>query len=62
MSFQNLFKSWESQNVLAYEVFFGTETKKKKKKNKKNPNKTTLNLSFHWLSPCANVNLHQPFP
>ena len=62
MSFQNLFKSWESQNVLAYEVFFGTETKKKKKQNKKNPNKTTLNLSFHWLSPCANVNLHQPFP
>ena len=34
MSFQNLFKSWESQNVLAYEVFFGTETKKKKKKKK----------------------------
>lgn len=32
MSFQNLFKSWESQNVLAYEVFFGTETKKKKPK------------------------------
>lgn len=34
MSFQNLFKSWESQNVLAYEVFFGTETKKKKTKTK----------------------------
>lgn len=54
MSFQNLFKSWESQNVLVYEVFFGTETKKK--------NKTTLNLSFQQLGPCANVNLHQPFP
>ena len=40
MSFQNLFKSWESQNVLAYEVFFGTETKKKKKnKTKKNQTK-----------------------
>lgn len=33
MSFQNLFKSWESQNVLVYEVFFGTETKKKQKNN-----------------------------
>lgn len=56
MSFQNLFKSWESQNVLVYEVFFGAEPPPPKKK------KPTLNLSFQQLGPCANVNLHQPFP
>lgn len=33
VSLQNLFKSWESQNMLAYEIFQGIETKKKKKKN-----------------------------
>ena len=28
----------------------------------KKKKKTTLNLSFQQLGPCANVNLHQPFP
>lgn len=56
MSFQNLFKSWESQNVLVYEVFWNWNQKKKQKNN------LTLNLSFQQLGPCANANLHQPFP
>lgn len=56
VSLQNLFKSWESQNMLAYEIFQGIETKKKKKK------RTTLNLNFQQLSPCAKVNLQWALP
>lgn len=43
--------------MLAYEIFLFLQLKPKKKKKG-----TTLNLSFHQFSPCANVNLHQPSP
>ena len=45
MSFQNLFKSWESQNVLAYEVFLNWNKKKKKTKQKK-PKQNNFELKF----------------